>query len=432
MAHAPAVLMLDDGELDDVQEILENANVAYGRVRGGAIVPGTPRPSRLLVSTPRRIEAVRLPEPGSPEAEGLVRIVVVSEDSNTLRARLREVGFDYLVRRPVHREALRLLLLHCLYTGEEKRSEPRVPVGFEVSFRTGLLPRKATLADLSTRGCRLLSKWALEPGKNITVTIPESVGIAESITLKGRVIRMSLDERHGPDGPYSAAVAFNPLPAETRHELEWILEERARGPATLKQAGDASEQEAEETLEPPSPEPPLDPPETSSIDLARGFAVEVDVHLDPLLASPSPLSPAAPARTDEPEPTCQESADDRHSGRRGSYPHRVPAFGDRAMRVLVARDLSMGGMRVEKDSGVEIGDRLHLAIYGTADEEPFLVWATVDRDDSEGGMALVFDEVHPKVAEQLEKVVADLPAVESLHDDEAQAMGTVVTEILDS
>ena len=45
---------------------------------------------------------------------------------------------------------------------------------------------------------------------------------------------------------------------------------------------------------------------------------------------------------------------------------------------------------------------------------------------------LVFDKVHPRVAEQLEKVVADLPAVESLHDSEAGALGTVVTEILES
>jgi hypothetical protein len=36
------------------------------------------------------------------------------------------------------------------------------------------------------------------------------------------------------------------------------------------------------------------------------------------------------------------------------------------------------------------------------------------------------------IGEQLEKVVAGLPAVESLHDDEAAAMGTVVTEILES
>jgi hypothetical protein len=426
MAHSPAVLLLDDGELGDVQGILQDAGVSYGRVRGGAIVPNTPCPSKLLVSTPRRINAVSLPEPGSPEAERLVRIVVVSEDSTTLRAQLREVGFDYIVRRPVHPEALRLLLLHCLYTGEEKRSEPRVPVGFEVSFRTGLLPRKATLVDLSTRGCRLLSKWALEPGKSITVTIPRRAGIAEPISLRGRVIRMSLDERLGPEGPYSAAVAFSPAPAETRQELEWILEERARGPATLKPAEDSPEQEAEKKVEPRPPEPLLDPPETSSVDPAHGFSVEVDVRLDSLLAAPDPYSAAALASGEEPEPH-----GDRRSSRRGSYPHRVPAFGDRAMRVLVARDLSMGGMRVEKDTGVEIGDRLHLAIYGAADEEPFLVWATVDRDDGEGGMALVFDDVHPKIAEQLEKVVADLPAVESLHDDEARAMGTVISEILD-
>jgi hypothetical protein len=243
---------------------------------------------------------------------------------------------------------------------------------------------------------------------------------------------MSLDERLGPEGPYSAAVAFKPPDAETRHELEWILEERARGPATLKPTPVPSEQEAKEKVEPRRPEPLLDPPETSSVDLARGFSVEVDVRLDPLLQAPNPSSPTAPANTDEPEPTCEAPPGDRRSSRRGAYPQRVPAFGDRAMRVLVARDLSMGGIRVEKDTGLEIGDRLHLAIYGAADEEPFLVWATVDRDDGEGGTALVFDEVHPKIAEQLEKVVLNLPAVESLHDDEARAMGTVVTEILES
>ena len=47
-------------------------------------------------------------------------------------------------------------------------------------------------------------------------------------------------------------------------------------------------------------------------------------------------------------------------------------------------------------------------------------------------VALIFDKVHPIIGEQLEKVVAGLPAVESLHDDEASAMGTVVTEILES
>lgn len=446
MGQSSAVLLLDDGELDDVQAILDDCQISYGRVRGGAIVPNTPAPRRLLVTTPRRIEAVQFPE---SETDELMRIVVVNGDSPTLRAHLREVGFDYLVRRPVHAEALRLLLLHCIYQGEERRSEPRVPVGLQVSFRTGLLPRKAMLADLSTRGCRILSRWAIEPGKRIRVTIPEGAGVSESITLKGEVLRMILNEHLGPEGPYSAAVAFDPLPDAARQELEWLLTERARGPATLRPDRPSSD---------PDSDDPLDSPETrDSYGMAHGISVEVDVRMDantalpldePLLApiheprpeampgaehpigtQAEPGSPGVETPANAPVATAPEA--ERREMQRGAYPMRVPAFGDRAMRVLVARDLSIGGMRIEKDAGLEVGDRLHLAIYGDANEEPLLVWATVDRDDGDNGMALVFDEVHPMIGEQLEKVVADLPAVESLHDDEARAMGTVVTEIID-
>jgi hypothetical protein len=56
----------------------------------------------------------------------------------------------------------------------------------------------------------------------------------------------------------------------------------------------------------------------------------------------------------------------------------------------------------------------------------------VARDDGPEGVALVFDGVPPDAAERIEKVLVDLPAVESLHDDEARAMGTVVTEILEA
>ena len=49
MARSPAVLLLDDGELDDVQTLLEEIRIPYGRVRGGAIAQRTPAPTRLLV-----------------------------------------------------------------------------------------------------------------------------------------------------------------------------------------------------------------------------------------------------------------------------------------------------------------------------------------------------------------------------------------------
>jgi hypothetical protein len=413
------VLLLDDGELDDIQEILDDLRIAYGRVRGGAIARNTPPPTRLLISTPRRIDAVRLPARGDAAGDALTRIVVVNEDSNTLRAKMREIGFDYLVRRPVHPEALRLLLLHCLYTGDERRREPRVPVGFEISFRTGMLPRRATLADLSSRGCRLLSRYALEPGKRITLQIPQALGASEALTLRGRIIRMSLDENLGPDGPYSAGVMFEDVPAEVRQELEWLLEERAQGPAMLQSA-------AEEVAEPALPDPEL-----AGDDPRMSIDLEVDVRVNPD-PEPTRAEPKTKARPKQKQASRAGAGRDRRRSQRGAYDKKVPAFGTRALRVLVARDLSQGGMRVERFSGLEVGDRLHLAIYGTADQEPFLVWATVTRDDGAEGMALVFDEVHAQIAEQLEKVVADLPAVESLHDDEAHAMGTVVTEILES
>ena len=121
---------------------------------------------------------------------------------------------------------------------------------------------------------------------------------------------------------------------------------------------------------------------------------------------------------------------ERRGKRRAAYTHTVPAFGKRALRVLVGRDLSVGGMRIDPLPGLELGDRLHLAVYGDAGESPFLVWATVKRDDGENGMALAFDTLERTTADRLERLVGSLPSVESLHDTEAQAMGTVMSEIL--
>ncbi len=234
MASIPAVLILDDGELDDVQRILEELEVDFGRVRGGAIAPNTPHPKSLLMATPRRISAVSTIDEASGDEDPPVRVVVVDQDSKTLRDQLRQVGFDYLVRRPVHPEALRLLIMHSLYRGEEKRREPRVAVGLEISFQTGEIPRRATLVDLSTGGCRLISSFEIEAGQQILVTLPETLGAAESITLEGKILRSSYDKRIGEEGMHSAAVRFENLSSELRHELEWIIEDKVGGPPALK------------------------------------------------------------------------------------------------------------------------------------------------------------------------------------------------------
>jgi hypothetical protein len=266
------------------------------------------------------------------------------------------------------------------------------------------------MVDLSSRGCRLLSGYALEPGRRVSVQVPD--GREDPLVVRGQVVRISLDEHLGPDGPYCAAVAFEALPDGDRERLAAVLARRSVGAATL--IGGAADDE-------------LVPPEARAADLRRvEFPVDVRV------------TPESPRRLDVVDETGNAAAEEegtegeRRRSPRGVYARRVPAFGNRAMRVLVARDLSVGGMRVQQPGGLSLGDRLHLAIYGHAGEDPTLVWATVARDDGPEGVALVFDEVPPAAAERIEKVLVDLPAVESLHDDETRAMGTVVTEILEA
>jgi hypothetical protein len=517
VANIPAVLILDDGELDDVQRILEELEVDFGRVRGGAIAPNTPHPTSLLMATPRRISAVSAIDEASGDEDPPIRVVVVDQDSKTLRDQLRQVGFDYLVRRPVHPEALRLLVMHSLYRGDEKRREPRVAVGLEISFQTGEIPRRATLVDLSTGGCRLISSFELEVGKQILVTLPETLGTTESITLEGKILRSSYDKRIGEEGMHSAAVHFENLSSDVRNELEWVIEDKVGGPPALNttlqaaqsEAGaDPSAQAAKPTytvkrseqrrplrrslLEKESPALKADPRSEGAASTATSnptsdaaveqehypLSVSVDVKMarpenpmqepvkeivyEPLKEAAAqqpveqivhePLKEAAAqqpveeiaheplkeavaqqpveeiAQTVEPEPSI--SPDDRRAAPRHPYAAKIPAFGTRALRVLVGRDISVGGMQIESNPDLEIGDRLHLAIYGDASEEPFLVWGTILRSDGKGGTAVVFDPVHPSIAKKLEALVASLPALESLHDDEATAMGTVLTEII--
>jgi hypothetical protein len=379
-----------------------------------------------------------------------MRLVVVEEDSNSLREQLRRCGFDYLIRRPVHPEALRLLLLRCLYRGDERRREPRVAVGFEVTYRTGLKTRRAVLADLSVRGCRLVSESGIDAGRRIRVNVPEALETGDPVAITGRVLRVDRPRESDRAHLYTAAVVFDEMSTDSRQALEMVIEDLSMGPATLRRG-----------LVPRAMEAPAAPPFAKSMTPASDEALDLDAVDDTLNTPPdAPEQPATETETETRTETAEQAAievdlciedpsedaqdveavdaieavdtegSDRRSERRAAYSHTVPAFSKRALRVLVGRDLSSRGMRIDPLPGLEIDDRLHLAIYGDAGESPFLVWATVRRDDGDSGMALAFDPLDREIADRLERLVGSLPAVESLHDTEAEAMGTVVSEIL--
>lgn len=377
MSIGPSVLLLDDGELDDVRALLEELRADFVHMRGGEIPDQLDPPRNLFIATSRRAMVARQWHTGS---EGPTKIGIVSEDSNTLRNMLRRIGFDLLVRRPVHPFALRLLLLRSLYCGDERRREDRKPIGCEVSFRMGLRRFNGVLADLSLRGCRLLSKRALGVGSRLTLQLAKELTGTKPLSLRAVVVRAIDEPEDG--GEYSYGVGFDQPSPEQRQQIGEILKARESGPAVLsKEAAEA----AGASLGAPSGGTPL----------------------------------AGPG-----------SEDNRRKHQRASFEREVVMLDDEASRVLVGRDISVGGMQVDPQPGLEPGTEMDLAIYGAAREEPFIVHARVVRS-SDQSIALEFDQLPPAVAARLEALVGHLPAVESLDDGEVDAVGTVVSRIIE-
>ena len=365
------VLIVDDGELDDVRDILAELEVEFALLRGGAIPQKIAPPSRLFVATPRRaLLAQHWKEPRKGEP-GPMRVGIVSEDSNTLRQMLRRLGFHLLIRRPVNAYALRLILLRAIYAGEERRQEDRVPIGAPTAFRSGLFRRPATIAELSQRGGRLLATSPPSQGARITLQLPV-LDATRPLSLRARVVRVS----HEPVVEDQHIVAFAFEAHDRGGDLQRLLRHYKSGPAQV-----ATEFESESEAEPRLP-----------------------------LAGPS-------------------SDAERRKHDRVVFKNEVIGLSEEASTVLVGRDLSIGGMRVEGNSRLELGMRLRLAVFGAPREEPILVRAEVTRTD-DGAHALRFVDVSAEAASRLEKLVAHLPSVEPLDQDEADGLGAVVTRIV--
>jgi hypothetical protein len=185
----PWVLLVDDGELEDVRAILEEFGTSTQRLRSqrdSSCSNGWVKPQRLLVVSDRR--ALNLGPPGGINRH-CATMAVVAEPSRTLCRRVEAMGFDYVVKRPVDPDALALLLRSALYRGEERRCWPRFPVGRGVSLRLGWRKRLAHLSELSSRGCSLFVNRTVDGGSRIRIRLPDDLAGERPFELKGRVIR---------------------------------------------------------------------------------------------------------------------------------------------------------------------------------------------------------------------------------------------------
>jgi hypothetical protein len=377
----PAVLLIHDGELANLAAVIEPL--------GGIDRRGRPTDSDrsrawdvVVASASRMLELhEQLPDTSA------VRIAVLDGDSKTLRKMLYRVDTDLLVRQPVHPAALRLLILHALYRGPEKRRTTRVSMGATIRFRVGLRRRTALLAELSTRGCRIMADPACHRAardKLVTIALsPEITQDKRPLSLRGHVMRVSRAE----DGADVIAVLFELLPETARKRLESVVSAHSQGPAVLDEA------------------------------------VSRALHSVPVV--PERDKPKAPDRDD----SADAAASERRVQERHSITRRIIALSEEAARVLIGRDLSIGGMRIDPTPGLAMGDRLKVAVHVRSDGQPLVVSAEIARDDGADGMALRFVDLSPEARSYLSEMVGALPSIiES--DRSRDGAGVVVSEVI--
>jgi len=447
----PSVLLLHDGELAELAEVVD----ALGGIdrRGNPSEADRTRAWDVIIASAGRM--LELHEYIADHSA--VRIAVLDGDSKTLRKMLLRVDTDLLVRQPVHPAALRLLILHALYHGPEKRRTSRVSMGAPIRFRSGLRRRPAILAELSTRGCRLMvdsGRHRAVPDRLLTVVLPPEVtGDGRPLSLRGHVMRVSTSD----PGSDVIAVLFEMLGGATRKRLESVVAAHSHGPAVLDKA-DAR------PLGPPAPSPAALEPAATRLEeceaepipsrgdapspaLAAGAktdstasvgdapsaihsTADAPSELAPRAAEPPPPEPkAAEAPSRKAEEPASEDVGERRTRDRHTMRRRIIALGDEAARVLIGRDLSVGGMRIDPTPEPALGDRLKVAVHIRPDGQPLVVAAEIIRDDGPNGMALRFCDLSPAAHSYLSEMVDALPSViES--DGTRGGAGLVVSELV--
>jgi len=157
---------------------------------------------------------------------------IVDDGGRTLTAHLNRIGVAMVLRRPIHPRALRLLLLHELYRGPERRAKKRVPIGHPIRTGSGLFKAHATLLELSRTGARIALANPPKIGSVIPLLFGKELTNARPLKLQAKIVRC-IRPPHG-DGRGEGEVGVALLDAaEHARAIQAILDRHAQGPATL-------------------------------------------------------------------------------------------------------------------------------------------------------------------------------------------------------
>ena len=149
----------------------------------------------------------------------------------------------------------------------------------------------------------------------------------------------------------------------------------------------------------------------------------------PFASAPVVRDASVEARAREPlEEVAVEAREQRRGGPRWALRRHLVAMADEATRILLGRDISMGGMRIDANPLLDLGDEIKISIHLRAQERPLMVQARVDRDDGDQGLLLRFHDLTDDAAEQLHRLVDILPV---LAEDRRDEESVFVSQILE-
>jgi hypothetical protein len=382
-ASAPVTLLVHDGELCDVRDLLARLGTSFVERRGAPADGDRDAHWDLVISTPNQLLALHLQNDDKPPRQ----IAICDQDSRTLRASLQRAGIQLMVRRPVHPAALRALIVHALYRGPEKRRSRRVSVGAPVRYRIGWSQRSAILADLSLGGCRLLASEEIERGRALRLLVDPALAGGKAFSVRARSLGSS-PAGVGAAGTIAFTAKFERVSPRLAEKIGAMVSAHVSGPATF------SEEIAQES------------------------------------AGPAGEAPPTPTEQVAPEPPRQMAplAEDRRQGERREIEHRVAGLDEEATRILMGRDISLGGMRVDPNPRLRLGECLDLAIHVEGRKKPLVLGARVHRNDGERGVVLRFLGVPSETARELTDLMAAMPLI----DPAEGSGGVLVSEILEN
>jgi PilZ domain-containing protein len=334
---APSILVIDDGELDRVQVLLEH--LPFDWVRCAEPDGGVPieTPLDLIISSgPRAMKMPTLMGAAHP-----LWVCIYDPDFLVLRERLSSLGVHYLVSSDLAVPTLERFLRQLLHRGQERRSVRRIPLDCAALLAIGRERRPASLFELSNKSCVVRVRGALAPQQPVSLCLDaELTGESSELVLPGSVVRAAGSADAG-EPSTTAVVDFAPADGRALARLHDLLSGHSLGvPVTPLCA------------EPKSIAPE---PDAQSWGLGKEY-----------------FFPALPP----------EEHKERRTAMRQSHGRRVEAIrwhGTSEPWVVLAKDLSSTGLCITSLATPEIGSEISLALYGRSREEPLLVGGRVVR-----------------------------------------------------